>query len=53
MQQVVIRREDYVAGSSERIGQYIKSPLQVLEGNGGSLRSSGVRDLSLVANAYA
>jgi hypothetical protein len=51
MQHVVIRRDDYVDGSSGRIGQYIKSALQVLEDNGGSLRSRGVRDPSLVANA--
>ena len=35
----------------ESIDQYIKSALQVLEDNGGSIRSRGVRDLSLVANA--
>ena len=35
----------------ERIGQYLKTALQVLEDNGGFLRSRGVRDLSLVANA--
>ena len=42
-----------LAIAHERIGQYLKSSLQVLEDNGGSLRSRGVRDQSLVGNANA
>jgi len=33
----------------ERVGQYLKAALQVLENNVGTLRFRGVRDQSLVA----